>query len=127
MADLEALLKGAAAAFSRDEFHVARDLAAEAREQDPESINAWDFHSMACQALGELEEAERSCRQALKLVRAARRAEPDDDKHALRELFLLIRLGRNDEVESLLALLEQRHPGNERLKKIRTDWRLRAL
>lgn len=126
MTDLQALLKSAAVAFSRDEFHVARELAALARTQDPANINAWDFHSMACQALGELDEAERSCRKALALVRAARGAEPDDDKHALRELFLLVRLGRDGEVESLLSLLEQRHPGNERLKKIRTDWRLRA-
>lgn len=126
MADLQALLKSAAAAYGRNEFAMAKDLSAQACRRDPESINAWDFHSMACQALGEVEDAERSCRKALALVRAARRAEPDDDKHALRELFLLIRLGRDGEVESLLGQLEARHPGNASLKKIRVDWRLRA-
>lgn len=126
MAEVRALLEGAAAAYGRNEFAMAKDLSAQACRRDPESINAWDFHAMACQALGETDEAERSCRKALALVRAAGAAEPGDDKHALRELFLLIRLGRDGEVESLLGRLEARHPGNGSLKKIRADWRLRA-
>jgi len=80
---------------------------------------------MACQSLGELDAAEQSCRKALALLRKRRAKEPDEDKHALRELFLLMRLGRDGEVDALLAWLGARHPENPSLKKIQADWHLR--
>lgn len=119
------LLEAAAEAYQREDFEASAALAERACKRAPDNLDAWDFHSLACQALGDPLVAERSCRKALALLRKAKALAPDDDKLALREVMLLIRLGRDGEIESLFHALRARHPENAALQRLMASWRLK--
>lgn len=122
---LRQLLEDAAAAYQLKEYATARDRAAEACRVAPESVDAWDFHGMASQELGDIPAAERSYTKALKLARDAYEQNHRDGKMALRQIFLLMRLGRDAEIEALFTTLEQRHPDSAGLKKLMAAYRMK--
>jgi tetratricopeptide (TPR) repeat protein len=124
-ADLKALLEQAAAAYQLEQYALAESLARKACHAAPDSVDAWDFHGMASQELGDTRGAEKSYKKALGLARAAYDANPKDGKMALRQIFLLMRLDRKAEIESLLALLQERHPDSPGLKKLIASYRMR--
>lgn len=124
-ASLEQSLELAAAAYQQRDFDTARAHAEKACKIAPESIDAWDFLAMSAQEGGDAHTAERACKKALKLARQAYEKNPRDGKMALRQLFLLMRLDRKDEIEALLALLQERHPDSPGLKKLVTTYRMR--
>lgn len=118
-------LERAAAAYQQADFESARRHAEKACKVAPGSVDAWDFHGMASQELGDSAAAERSYKKALKLARQAYEKDPKDGKMALRQIFLLMRLGRKDEIETLFALLQDRHPDSPGLKKLMATYRLK--
>jgi len=122
---LEQYLELAAGAYQQSDFASAQLNAERACKAAPDSVDAWDFHGMASQELGDTAAAARSYKKALKLARGAYEKNPKDGKMALRQLFLLMRLGRNEEIEALLALLQERHPDSPGLKKLMTTYRMR--
>lgn len=122
---LRQLLEDAAAAYQLQEFETARDRAFEACQVAPDSIDAWDFHGMASQELGDIPAAERSYERALKLAQDAYVQHHRDDKLALRQIFLLMRLGRDAEVETLFTTLNQRHPDSAGLRKLMAAYRMK--
>lgn len=124
-ASLRELLEASAAAYKDDDFEGAASFAARACRLAPDSLDAWDFHSLACQALGDPLAAERSCKKAVALLRKARERNLEDDKLALREVLLLIRLGRDDEIELLFNDLRRRHPKHGGLERLMASWRMR--
>lgn len=119
------LLETAAMAYQQDHVLAAQVLAARACVHDPKSIDAWDFHGVACQALQDTANAERSYRKALVLARAAYAKNPADDKLALRQIHLLMRLGRDTDIEALFKQLQLRHPDHPALNSLMATWRLR--
>jgi hypothetical protein len=122
---LRAVLEDAATAYQDEDFELAERLARRACRMEPGSLDAWDFHSIASQALDRGAEAERSCRKALALARASYGKNPDDDKLAMRQIFILMRLGWDEEIEELFKQLLLRHPGHARLERLMATWRLR--
>lgn len=122
--DIQPLLEQAARAYQQKDFALAKTAAGEACRKAPASVDAWDFHGMACQELGDVAGAESSYQKALKLAQQAYRKNTKDGKMALRQLFLLMRLGRKAEIEMLLALLQERHPDSPGLKKLVAAYRL---
>ena len=60
------------------------------------------------------------------LIRKARERAPEDDKLALREVLLLIRLGRDAEIEVLFNELRRRHPNHAGLERLMASWRMRS-
>jgi Flp pilus assembly protein TadD len=124
-ASLEHCLEEAAAAYQQGNFAGAQLHAERACKIAPKSVDAWDFHGMASQELGDVPAAERSYKKALKLARLAYKKNPKDGKMALRQLFLLMRLGRKDEIEALFALLQERHPDSPGLKKLMVTYRMK--
>ena len=123
--DLPYLLEQAARAYAVKDYALAQTLAGTACKRAPDSVDAWDFHGMACQELGDTEAAETSYKKALKLAQKACKKNARDGKMALRQLFLLMRLGREKEIEALLALLQERHPDSPGLKKLMATYRMR--
>ncbi len=123
--DLKSLLEQAAAAYQHEDYPLAQQLAASATRADSKSVDAWDFHGMASQELGDREAAVESYKKALRLAQQAYKKNPKDGKMALRQLFLLMRLDRKADIEALLALLQERHPDSPGLKKLIASYRLR--
>lgn len=116
-------LERAALAYQQSDFEAARKHAEKACKADPDSVDAWDFHGMAAQELGDNRAAERAYKKALKLARQAYEKNSRDGKMALRQFFLLMRLDRKDEIAALLALLQKRHPESPGLKKLVATYR----
>lgn len=122
---LRELLEKAAVAYQSEDFDTAEIFAAKACKANPRSLDAWDFHSLVCQSMGDPIAATRSCKKALALARSAWQANPLDDKLALRQIFLLMRLGEDGEIERLFTELIERHPGHPRIEQMAASWRLR--
>lgn len=122
--DIKPLLEQAAAAYQLEKYDLAAELARKACRKAPASVDAWDFHGMACQEMGDITSAEKSYKKALKLARQAYEQDPGDGKMALRQIFLLMRLGRTTEIEELFALLRERHPDSPGLKKLIASYRM---
>lgn len=122
---LDQHLELAAEAYAQSDYDAARKHAEKACKTAPASVDAWDFHGMASQELGDTVAAERSYKKALRLARQAYEKNPKDGKMALRQFFLLMRLGRKSEIEELLALLQERHPDSPGLKKLVTTYRMK--
>jgi len=120
---LEQHLELAAMAYQQSDFATAQRHAEKACKVAPDSVDAWDFHGMSSQELGDTTAAERSYRKALRLARQAYEKNPKDGKMALRQFFLLLRLGRRDEIEALLTLLQERHPDSPGLQKLMATYR----
>jgi tetratricopeptide (TPR) repeat protein len=125
LTDIKPLLEQAARAYQHQDYPLAASIASEACKKAPDSIDAWDFHGMACQESGDRDGAAVSYKKALKLAQKAYKKNPKDGKMALRQLFLLIRLDQKTEIEKLLALLQERHPDSPGLKKLVASYRLR--
>ena len=125
VSEIQLLLDQAARAYERKDYALAQSLADQACKQAPGSVDAWDFHGMTCQELGDTKAATISYKKALKLARQAYKKNPKDGKMALRQLFLLMRLDRKADIENLLALLQERHPDSPGLKKLITTYRLK--
>lgn len=123
--DLKSLLEQAAAAYQHEDYTLAQQLAESATRADAKSVDAWDFHGMASQELGDRVAAAQSYKKALKLAQQAYKKNPKDGKMALRQLFLLMRLDRKTDIEELLTLLQERHPDSPGLKKLIASYRLR--
>ena len=123
--DLKSLLEQAAAAYQHEDYTLAQQLAESATRADTKSVDAWDFHGMASQELGDRVAAAQSYKKALKLAQQAYKKNPKDGKMALRQLFLLMRLDRKTDIEDLLKLLQERHPDSPGLKKLIASYRLR--
>jgi len=122
--DVQPLLEQAARAYQAKDYALAKRLAGAACKEAPDNLDAWDFHGMACRELGDTAGAESSCKKALKLAQRACQKNSRDGKMALRQLFLLMRLGRKAEIEKLLALLQKRHPDSPGLKKLVATYRM---
>jgi tetratricopeptide (TPR) repeat protein len=122
--DVQPLLEQAASAYQQEDYAMAQALAGQACKKAPGNLDAWDFHGMTCQELGDAHAAATSYKKALKLARKAYKKNPRDGKMALRQLFLLMRLDRKGDIETLLALLQERHPDSPGLKKLVATYRL---
>ncbi len=122
---VQQLLEHAAGAFQQKDYETAQSLAKQACKRAPDNIDAWDFYGMASQELGDTDSAATSYKKALKLVQQAYKKNPKDGKMALRQIFLLMRLDRKQEIEKLLTLLQERHPDSPGLKKLVATYRLR--
>lgn len=122
---LKSLLEQAAAAYQHEDYALAQQLAESATKADGRSVDAWDFHGMASQELGDRVTAAESYKKALKLAQQAYKKNPKDGKMALRQLFLLMRLDRKSDIEALLKLLQERHPDSPGLKKLVASYRMR--
>ena len=123
--DIQSLLEQTARAYQQADYALAQTVAHEACQKAPDSVDAWDFHGMASQELGQTKVAETSYKTALKLARSAYNRNKKDGKMALRQLFLLMRLDKKAEIEKLLAVLQERHPDSPGLKKLVSAYRLR--